>query len=65
MPDCVSRERRNVIRLFADAVYGPAGRFRNREVQTSDFVKLKFPASWTSGTKRTLLESWQQGSGAG
>jgi len=24
----------------------------------ADFVKLKFPASWTSGTKRTLLESW-------
>jgi hypothetical protein len=24
----------------------------------SDFVKLKFPASWASGTPRTLLESW-------
>ena len=27
----------------------------------SDFVKLKFPASWTSGTKRALLESWGEG----
>jgi hypothetical protein len=24
-------------------------------------VKLKFPASWTSGTQRTLLETWGEG----
>lgn len=24
----------------------------------ADFVKLKFPASWTSGTMRALLKSW-------
>jgi len=27
----------------------------------ADFVKLKFPAKWKRGTKRTLLESWGEG----
>ena len=27
----------------------------------SDFVKLKFPASWTAGSKRTLLKNWGEG----
>jgi hypothetical protein len=27
----------------------------------SDFVKLKFPASWNSGTSRTLLKKWGEG----
>ncbi len=27
----------------------------------ADFVKLKFPASWSSGTKRTLLAQWGEG----
>lgn len=31
------------------------------EFTRSDFVKLKFPASWASGTKRTLLRNWGEG----
>ena len=32
------------------------------EVYTrSDFVKLKFPASWSSGSKRKLLRDWGEG----
>jgi hypothetical protein len=34
------------------------------DVQTftrSDFVRFKFPASWTSGTKRKLLDTWGEG----